>query len=57
MLHCDHWGPCQGGSEVIFCTIDQGGHAWPGGTGTFSESSALDATQAIWTFFQKHALP
>jgi polyhydroxybutyrate depolymerase len=55
--HCDHWGPCQGDSEVVFCTISQGGHAWPGGTGSSSESSPLDATQAIWTFFQKHALP
>jgi polyhydroxybutyrate depolymerase len=55
--HCDHWGPCQGGSEVVFCTVNQGGHAWPGGTGSSSESSSLDATQAIWTFFQKHALP
>jgi polyhydroxybutyrate depolymerase len=55
--HCDHWGPCQGGSEVIFCTIDQGGHAWPGGTGVFSESSPLDATAQIWTFFKRHTLP
>jgi polyhydroxybutyrate depolymerase len=55
--HCDHWGPCQGGSDVVFCTISQGGHAWPGGTGASSESSPLDATNEIWTFFQKHALP
>ncbi|HEX4445148.1 MAG TPA: alpha/beta fold hydrolase [Polyangiaceae bacterium] len=54
--HCDHWGPCQGGSEVIFCTVDQGGHAWPGGTGAFSESSPLDATGQIWTFFKRHTL-
>jgi polyhydroxybutyrate depolymerase len=55
--HCDHWGPCQDGSEVVFCTIAQGGHAWPGGSGVFSETSTLDATQQIWTFLSRHALP
>jgi polyhydroxybutyrate depolymerase len=55
--HCDHWGPCTDGSEVIFCTIDQGAHAWPGATGVFSEASPLDATAEIWTFLKRHALP
>lgn len=55
--HCDHWGPCEDGSEVIQCTIDQGGHAWPGGTGLFSETSPLNATNEIWTFFKRHSLP
>jgi polyhydroxybutyrate depolymerase len=55
---CDHWGPCQQTSEVVFCTIDKGGHAWPGGTGVlFSEASALDATEEIWNFFKRHTLP
>ena len=22
---------CAGGAEVVLCTIDQGGHTWPGG--------------------------
>ena len=55
--HCNHWGPCADGSEVIFCTIDQGGHAWPGGSGLFSESSPLDATSQIWAFLKRHTLP
>jgi polyhydroxybutyrate depolymerase len=55
---CAHWGPCQQTSEVVFCTIDQGGHAWPGGVGfQYTESSALDATKTIWTFFKGHTLP
>jgi len=55
--HCDHWGPCKDGSEVIQCTIAGGGHSWPGGAGAFSETSALDTTQQIWTFLKRHSLP
>ncbi|HEX3770712.1 MAG TPA: PHB depolymerase family esterase [Polyangiaceae bacterium] len=56
--HCDHWGPCRDGSEVEFCTIDQGGHSWPGGSGVIStEASPLDATSAIWALLKRHALP
>ena len=55
--HCDHWGPCRDASEVVFCTIDQGGHAWPGGTGLLSETSPFDATTQIWSFLKGHSLP
>ena len=57
---CDHWGPCTADSEVIFCTIDGGTHAWPANPGSgaaFSETSTLDATTQIWRFLQRHALP
>jgi polyhydroxybutyrate depolymerase len=54
--HCDRWGPCADSSEVVFCTIDQGGHAWPGGAGLFSEASPFDASAQIWAFFKQHAL-
>ncbi|HEX4348679.1 MAG TPA: alpha/beta fold hydrolase, partial [Vicinamibacterales bacterium] len=55
--HCDHWGPCRDASEVVFCTIDQGVHAWPGGTGLLSETSPFDATTQIWNFLKGHSLP
>jgi polyhydroxybutyrate depolymerase len=55
---CSHWGSCGQTSEVIFCTINKGVHAWPGGAGLlFTESSPLDATQEIWKFFERHTLP
>ena len=57
---CDHWGPCTADSEVIFCTIDGGTHAWPADPATgavFTETSTLDATTQIWRFLQRHALP
>jgi polyhydroxybutyrate depolymerase len=48
-------------SEVIFYTIDKGGHSWPGGkplpefiVGHTSQS--IDATRMMWEFFQKHKL-
>lgn len=29
---CESWAPCSGGADVALCTIDGGGHAWPGST-------------------------
>ena len=47
--------------EVIFYTIEDGGHTWPGG-GLLPEfiagftSQEIDATQLMWGFFQQHPL-
>lgn len=47
--------------EVIFYTIDGGGHTWPGGdplpkfiAGVTTQE--IDATQLMWDFFQQHPL-
>jgi len=46
--------------EVVFITIDDLGHVWPGGHRLLPEplrgrpSHRLDANAAIWTFFQRH---
>lgn len=51
---------CAGGAEVQLCTIDGGGHQWPGGTplpGGGATSTDLDATAAIWAFFAAHPRP
>jgi polyhydroxybutyrate depolymerase len=52
---------CDAGGEVIFYTIDGGGHTWPGGNpipeiigGKTSEDISASAT--MWTFFQAHPL-
>jgi polyhydroxybutyrate depolymerase len=49
-------------AEVIFYTIDGGGHTWPGGepmpefiVGTTTQD--IDATRVIWDFFQQHPRP
>jgi polyhydroxybutyrate depolymerase len=58
---CTTWGPGEQGSEVVFCKIEGGGHTWPGGR-PYSlpglpigkTTTDIDATSAMWEFFQKH---
>jgi polyhydroxybutyrate depolymerase len=49
---------CMAGADVELCTIDGGGHQWPGGesSGIFNGkvSTDLDATDTIWAFFVAH---
>jgi polyhydroxybutyrate depolymerase len=47
--------------EVIFYTIAEGGHSWPGGgylpkiiVGNTTHD--IDASRTLWDFFQKHPL-
>jgi polyhydroxybutyrate depolymerase len=55
---CVVYGGCTNGADVELCTIDGGGHQWPGGeslgilNGTKSDN--LDATGAAWSFFVAH---
>lgn len=55
---CVTHGGCTDGADVTLCTIDGGGHQWPGGDsiGSFSGklSNDLVATDAMWTFFSAH---
>jgi len=49
-------------SPVILYTIQEGGHAWPGGQPlpafiVGQTTSEIDATQLMWDFFQQHSLP
>jgi polyhydroxybutyrate depolymerase len=49
---------CTGGADVIRCTIDGGGHQWPGGEGFPGGghlSTDLIATDAMWDFFASHS--
>ena len=54
------YGPCQDDTEVVFYTVEDGGHAWPGGYPYASvrligkTSRDMDACQVIWEFFKKH---
>jgi len=56
---CSTYTQCAGGAEVTLCTIDGGGHTWPGGTPVPSlgvTSTDINATDAMWTFFSAHHL-
>jgi polyhydroxybutyrate depolymerase len=53
---------CSQNANVVFYTIDGGGHGWPGGhiplprfiVGKTTQS--IDATQLMWSFFTQHSL-
>jgi polyhydroxybutyrate depolymerase len=54
------YGPGERGAEVEFITIAEAGHVWPGGPAVLAERIAgkrtdkLNATDAIWEFFERH---
>jgi len=42
------------GTEIALCTIERGGHIWPGPhTRLRSVASAFDATPYVWRFFSR----
>jgi polyhydroxybutyrate depolymerase len=57
--HCSTYEHCAAGANVTLCTIDGGGHTWPGGTPVppfGATSTDLSATDAMWSFFAAHPL-
>jgi polyhydroxybutyrate depolymerase len=65
---CETYRECKGGATVELCTIYGGGHTWPGGmdisllaTPTFvlggDTTRDINASRAMWEFFQKHPMP
>jgi polyhydroxybutyrate depolymerase len=58
-MHCQTWPDCDAGVEVTLCTIEGGGHCWPGnGSCVFGHSSTeLHASEAIATMFAAQPLP
>jgi polyhydroxybutyrate depolymerase len=51
---------CGAGAEVTLCTVTLGGHTWPGGLPVPAlgyTTPWLDATDAMWDFFEKHPMP
>jgi len=60
--HCDTYSGCTDGAEVVFCSVEDGGHTWPGGMdlsalGFGKTTQDLIANDAMWDFFVKHPLP
>lgn len=56
---CVEWPDCALGSGTALCTIDGGGHTWPGGVPipAGKTSSDIDATATMLAFFAAHPLP
>ncbi|WPB78900.1 hypothetical protein KYC5002_07005 [Archangium violaceum] len=53
---------CDQGTAVTLCTVQGGGHTWPGGlippeAGLGNTTQDLDATEQMWLFFQAHPRP
>jgi len=63
-VRCLRWSRCAGDAEVVVCTVEGGGHAWPGAAEYPSERICggtlvhdFDANSFIWDFFSRHSLP
>ncbi|MCY1081674.1 alpha/beta hydrolase family esterase [Archangium lansingense] len=59
---CDTVTNCGQGTAVTLCTVQGGGHTWPGGlippeAGLGFTTQDLDATGQMWLFFQAHPRP
>lgn len=61
--YCDTWKGCREGAEVVACTLAGMPHCWPGSKGNVLPSCEdaggmdIDASEMIWEFFEKFALP
>lgn len=54
---CESALSCDEGSAVILCTVNGGGHTWPGGLvppELGATTHDLDATREMWRFFSAH---
>ena len=50
---------CREGAEVLFFTIEGGGHTWPGGPPIpfiGETSTEIDASETMWEFFERYEL-
>ncbi len=56
---CVEWAACQAGSAVRLCTVDMGGHQWPGGqnVGIGKLTQDISASEEMVKFFLAHPMP
>lgn len=52
----EKWRNCDEGATVSLYTIEGGGHVWPGSP-YFLTSGDVEATEAMWDFFEAHPMP
>ena len=55
---CVTSGGCNAGADVTVCTVQDGGHQWPGGGVELpflgKKSNDINSTDALWDFFVAH---
>ena len=56
---CIEWPDCDENASTVLCSIDGGGHTWPGGLAIPAGKTSKDigATATMLDFFQAHPLP
>jgi polyhydroxybutyrate depolymerase len=56
---CTTRSACEGGVEVTLCSVEGGGHCWPGQEFCPFGASTTDisANEAMWALFERFALP
>lgn len=56
---CVEWPDCKDGAQTSLCTIDGGGHTWPGGIPIPAGKTSTDisATTTMLDFFEAHPMP
>jgi polyhydroxybutyrate depolymerase len=60
IVRCDRWSGCRLGSEVQLCTVDGGGHTWPGAfpIPLFGVTAReVSASELMLDFFERHPMP
>lgn len=53
-VRCERWTGCAGGASVQLCTIEDGGHTWPGGPdipGLGRTTRTISASRMLWDYF------
>lgn len=58
VVRCDEFTGCREDATVRLCTIDGGGHQWPGGLTIpllGENTNDISASHALWAFFAEHA--
>ena len=58
---CEAYQACKGAAEVRLCTVDKGGHTWPGGLDIpipwlGLKTKDINATDAMLQFFKDHPM-
>ena len=65
---CETHSGCNSGADVVLCTVDSGGHIWPGSPASSYPSELQDAcggtttqnlraNDQLWEFFKAHPMP
>jgi polyhydroxybutyrate depolymerase len=56
---CETWSECTDGADVVLCTVQNGGHCWPGNVDCPLQYSTdqIHASEAALEFFAAHPMP